>query len=95
MTTLGLTLRDPPWKLDFTIVPHPPYSPHLAPCDFHIFPKKKEDLHGYMHDSSEEVERIVRTWTKKQSVKFFHGSFQKLVHHWKKSVENGDDFVEK
>jgi histone-lysine N-methyltransferase SETMAR len=51
-------------KLDLTIVPHPPYSPYLAPSDFHLFPKMKEDL----CDSNEDVERIVRTWMKKQSV---------------------------
>jgi hypothetical protein len=82
-------------KLDLTIVPHPPYSPDLAPCDFHLFPKMKEDLCGYLCDSDEEVERIVRTWMKKQSVGFFRDSFQKLVHHWKKGVENGGDCVEK
>ena len=27
-------------------VPHPPYSPDLAPCDFWLFPKLKENLRG-------------------------------------------------
>jgi hypothetical protein len=55
----------------------------------------KEDIPGYLYDSSEEMERIVRTWTKKKSVAFFHDGFQKLVHHWKKCVENGGDYVKK
>jgi histone-lysine N-methyltransferase SETMAR len=81
-------------KLDLTLTPHPPYSPDLAPCDFHTVPKMKEDLCGYLYDSNEEVERIVRTWTKKQSVEFFCDSFQKLVLCWKKCVANGGDYVE-
>jgi hypothetical protein len=28
------------------IVPHPPYSPDLAPCDFALFPKLKMKLKG-------------------------------------------------
>jgi histone-lysine N-methyltransferase SETMAR len=28
------------------IVPHPPYSPDLPPCDFALFPKLKTKLKG-------------------------------------------------
>ena len=27
-----------------TVLPHPPYSPDLAPCDFFLFPKIKKEL---------------------------------------------------
>jgi hypothetical protein len=48
------TLRVLPWKqLDLSILPHPPYSPDLAPCDFHLFPKMKEDLGGHQCTSNE------------------------------------------
>jgi hypothetical protein len=80
-------------KLDLAIVLHPPYSPDLAPCDSHLFPKLKRDLCGCLCDSDEEVEKTVRTWMKKQTVEFFHDGFQKLVHHWKQCVENGCDYV--
>jgi hypothetical protein len=82
-------------KLDLTIIPHPPYSPDLAPCNLHLFPEMKEDLSAYLYGSSEEVERIVRTCMKQQSVEFFHDGFQKRVCCWKKYVENGCDYVEK
>jgi hypothetical protein len=29
-----------------TVLPHPPYSPDLAPCDFFFFPKLKFQLSG-------------------------------------------------
>jgi hypothetical protein len=29
---------------NMTVVPHPPYSPDLAPCDFFLFPKLKMKL---------------------------------------------------
>ena len=31
---------------NMTVVPHPPYSPDLAPCDFFLFPKLKLRLKG-------------------------------------------------
>ena len=36
------TIRD----CAFQLVPHPPYSPDLAPSDFHLFPNLKKDLAG-------------------------------------------------
>ena len=34
-------------KMGINTVPHPPYSPDLAPCDFWLFPKLKEKLKGF------------------------------------------------
>jgi histone-lysine N-methyltransferase SETMAR len=31
---------------NMTVVPHPPYSPNLAPCEFFLFPKLKMKLKG-------------------------------------------------
>jgi hypothetical protein len=33
-------------KQQVTVLPHPPYSPDLAPCDFFFFPRLKEKLSG-------------------------------------------------
>ena len=38
--------RDAIQSADFLVLPHPPYSPDLAPSDFHLFPKLKEHLKG-------------------------------------------------
>ena len=40
-------------------VPHPPYSPDLAPCDFWLFPKLKENLRGCCYERIEEMEEAV------------------------------------
>ena len=36
-------------KMGINLVPHPPYSPDLAPCDIWLFPKLKENLRGCRH----------------------------------------------
>jgi len=81
-------------KLDLTILPHPPHSVDLVPCDLHCLLLMNEDLHVHLYDSNEDVERI-QDWMKTQSVAFFCGGFEKLVHRWWKCVENGGDYVEK
>jgi histone-lysine N-methyltransferase SETMAR len=46
-------------RLGFSLLPHPPYSPDLAPSDFHLFPKLKEHLWGQHFRSDEEVKSAV------------------------------------
>jgi transposase len=38
-------------------LPHPPYSPDLAPCDFFLFPKVKLQLKYRRFDRVEEIQR--------------------------------------
>jgi hypothetical protein len=44
------------WRNAMTVIPHPPYSPHLAPCDFFLFPKMKLKLKGCWFDTTEEIQ---------------------------------------
>ena len=81
--------------LDFSVLLHPPYSPDLAPSDFHLFPKLKEHLKGQHFSYDEEVKSAVRKWFQKQNTKFFKDGFQKLVQHWQKCSEVHGDFEEK
>jgi transposase len=39
-----------------TIVPHPPYSPDLAPTDVFLFPKLKATLKGRRFQTIEEIQ---------------------------------------
>jgi hypothetical protein len=40
------------------MLPHPPYSPDLAPADFFLFRKVKEQLAGLHRDPGEPQERV-------------------------------------
>jgi hypothetical protein len=37
------------------VIPHPSYSPDLAPCDFFLFPKMKLRLKEDRFDMTEEI----------------------------------------
>jgi hypothetical protein len=38
------------------VIPHPPYSPDLAPCDFFLLPKMKIQLKGRRFETIEEIQ---------------------------------------
>ena len=57
-------------------VPHPPYSPDLAPCDFWLFPKLKEKLTGCRYETIEEMKEAVTKVIDTLTQEDFHVAFQ-------------------
>ena len=56
-------------------VPHRPYSPDLAPCDFYLFPK----LRGYCYETIEEMKEAVMKVIDMLTQEDSHGAFRKLL----------------
>lgn len=77
------------------ILDHPPYSPDLAPSDFHLFPKLKEFLGGKRLESDEVLHETVTNWFKSQAAEFYEEGIQKLVPRLNKCLDNNGDYVEK
>jgi len=48
--------------LGFQCLDHPPYSPDLAPSDYHLFPGLKKQLKGRHCSSDAEANAVVETW---------------------------------
>jgi hypothetical protein len=42
---------------NMVIIPHPPYSPNLAPCDFALFPKLKMKLKARHFETVPDIQR--------------------------------------
>ena len=69
-------------------VPHPPYSPDLAPRDFCLFPK----LRGYRYETIEEIKESVTKVIDMLTQEDFHGAFQKLLERYKCIAAGGAYF---
>jgi len=57
--------------LGFQCLDHPPYSPDLAPSDYHVFPALKKQLKVRHFSSDAEVIAAAETWLGGQSSEFF------------------------
>ena len=66
-------------KMGIKIVPQPPYSQELAPCDFWLFPK----LRGCRYETTEEIKEAVTKVIDMLTQEDFHGAFQKLLEQYK------------
>ena len=57
--------------LGFQCPDHPPYSPDLAPSDYHLFPGLKKQLKGRRFSSDAEGIAAAETWLDGQPSDFF------------------------
>jgi [histone H3]-lysine36 N-dimethyltransferase SETMAR len=82
-------------KLGWSVLPHPPYSPDLAPSDFHLFGNLKEGLRGKHFATIQDVQRAVQGWVKEKPAEFFKDGIFNLVPRWQKCIAVDGDYVEK
>ena len=69
-------------------VPHPPYRPDLAPCDFCLFPKLTGCRYETIEKMKEAVTKVIDTLTQED----IHGAFQNLLERYNKGIAAGGDY---
>jgi len=74
---------------------HPPYSPDLAPSDYHMFPNLKQHLRGQRFSTDYELKYATEEWLKEQSELFYFTGIEKLRQRYKLCIDKGGDYVEK
>jgi hypothetical protein len=76
------------------IVPRPPYSPGLGPCDFALFPKLKMKL------KQRRFEAVLENQRESQAVLYsikengFHGAFEAWRKQWDRCIRSWGDYFE-
>ena len=76
--------------MNIKTVPHPSFSPDLAPCDFWLFPKLRGCRYETIEEMKEAVTKVIDTLTQED----FHGALQKLLERYNKCIAAGGDYFE-
>lgn len=84
------------WMADrgMKVVQHPPYSPDLAPCDFFLFPRMKNNLKGTRFKSTQELKEASRKYLQGLLKKDFQEAFQDWERRMKKCVDAKGHYFE-
>jgi len=77
------------------IFDHPPYSPDLAPSDYHLFSKTKVWLATQRFHTNEELMDGVKTWLHNLAAPFYDEGLQSLVPRYDKCLNVDGSYVEK
>ena len=76
--------------MDTPTLPHPPYSPDLASCDFWLFPKFRGNCYETIEEMKEAVTKVIDTLTQED----VHWVFQNLLERYNMCISAGVDYFE-
>ena len=77
------------------VAPPPPNSPDLAPSNFFLFPKLKENLKGVRFNTTDEAKHAARTCLQSQPLDCFKNGIMGWKHRLQKCIERDGSYVEK
>lgn len=80
--------------LKWEVLPHPPYSPDVAPSDFHLFRSMAHGLADQHFQSFEELEKWIASWIASKEDSFFRAGIRKLPERWEKVIASDGQYFE-
>jgi transposase len=90
-----LHTREAITKLQWTVLPHPPYSPDLAPSDYHLVSTLKNSIREKKFDDDEEVISEVKRWLRQRPAEWNREGIQAVTSWWRKAIDSEGDYAEK
>ncbi|KAG5309747.1 MOS1T transposase, partial [Pseudoatta argentina] len=79
----------------YQLLPHPAYSPDLAPCDYFLFPNLKKWFGEKRFTSREQLIAEREAYFERFDKSYYLDGLKKLKNCWIKCIELKRDYVEK
>ena len=90
----ALSIREFLVKINIPVLPRPPYSPDLAPCDFYLFPKLKSKLKGHHFRTMENIQKNVTDELNTLTENDFRYCYDQWKMHWNHCVTSQRSYIE-
>lgn len=79
--------------LEWEVLSHPPYSPDLAPTDYHLFRSMSNQMRGVTFTDDEDLKNWLNNFFDTRTDEFWQTGINKLVEKWEQVVNNAGDYV--
>jgi histone-lysine N-methyltransferase SETMAR len=86
----ALSVRELLAKHSTSVVPHPPYSQDLAPCDFFVFPRLKSTLKGKRFQDVAEIQLNTKRQLQTIPRQAYQTCVEKWKDRWKRCIQSGE-----
>lgn len=81
-------------ELGYELLPHPPYSPDLAPSDYFLFADLKRMLAGKKFKTDEEVIAETEAYFEAKPKSYFKSGIEKLENRWNQCIARDGNYVD-
>lgn len=79
--------------LGWEVLPHPPYSPDLAPTDYHLFRHLNNSLAGKIFKDETTLETHLQDFFDSQPPEFYKKGIHKLKERWQEVVDSDGEYI--
>ena len=80
-------------ELEWEVFQHPPYSPNLAPTDYHLFRTLSNEMRGVAFDNDKDLENWLNNFFESRSSDFWQNGINKLVDRWEQLVNTNGEYI--
>lgn len=87
-------VKDTLLQLEWEVLPHPAYSPDIAPSDYHLFRSMQHGLVGTRFRNAEEVRNWIDDWIAGKPMSFFRHGIAMLPERWGKVIDNDGKYFD-
>lgn len=89
----SLKTRQKLQELGWDLLPHPPYSPDLAPSDYYLFRSLQNSLAGKSFTSDDGVKTYLELFFGEKDQKFYEKGIMILPERWQQVVDSNGQYV--
>jgi len=90
---VSLATRQKLLQLEWDVLPHPAYSPDLAPSDYYLFRSLQNNLDGQIFSSNEDVQNHLETFFASKDQNFYERGIMLLPERWQKVLDQNGQYV--
>lgn len=80
-------------ELEWEVLPHPPYSPDLAPSDYHLFCALDRHMTRKEYDNEDDLKTDLTNFFATQPREFYYKGIHDLGKRWREVVEAEGDYI--
>lgn len=80
-------------ELGWSVLPHPPYSPDIAPSDYHLFRSMQHGLAEQKFSNIEEINKWLCEFFTSKPAEFYDDGIRALRKRWRMVIDNNGEYI--
>ena len=81
-------------NLGWEVLPHPAYSPDLAPSDYHLFRSMEHFFREKSYTDLQSIKKDVTQFFELKPEKFYESGIRQLPLRWQKVIDNDGNYFD-